>query len=198
MFFDPTLQVPDDDRAGRVKARVQQKLTNPFNADKERKKREKEEKKETDKPDKPVWDPIIEREEDVLEDSFAGMAAKKMNPRRRLLVSPPPPASQHHHSDAEVSRTMPRRGRRSMPRRGRRSMPRRGRRSTRRRPATRCRGTSTPCASRHPVDTFRDLVAGQDADAGHAARVLSPGRARHSPCWRSSWRLFKTIDVVAK
>ena len=126
-----------------------------------------------------------------MEDSFAGMA-KKTTTRRRLLVSPPPPVSQHHNSDAEVSRTVPRRGRSSMPRRGRRSMPRRGRRSTRRRPATRCRGTSTPCASRHPADTFRDLVAGQDADA---ARFLRPGRARHSPCRRSSWRLFKTIEI---
>ena len=200
MFFDPTLQVPDDERTGRVKARVQDKLTNPFNADKERKKREKEEKNESDKPDKPVWAPIIEREEGVLEDSFAGMA-KKTTTRRRLLVSPPPPVSQHHHSDAEVSRTvprrgrssMPRRGRRSMPRRGRRSIPRRGRRSTRRRPATRCRGTSTPCASRHPADTIRDLIVGQDADA--AARFLGPRRARHSPCRRSSWRSFKTIEI---
>ena len=31
----PELQVPDDERAGRVKARVQDKLTIPFSADKE-------------------------------------------------------------------------------------------------------------------------------------------------------------------
>ena len=63
MFFDPSLQVPDDERAGRVKARVKAKLTNPFNADKERKKREKAEKVETDEA---VWDPVIERADEVV------------------------------------------------------------------------------------------------------------------------------------
>ena len=175
MFFDPTLQVPDDDRAGRVKARDQKKPTNPFNAEKERRKSEKEKKEETDKPDKPRWDPVIEREVDVVDDSFAATAAKT---RRKLIVSPPPPVLHQHHSDGEVSRLMPRRWRRS----------------TRRRPATRCRRTSIPCASRHPVATFRDLVAGQDEDV-LAAGVLRPRRARHSPCRRSSWRSFKTIEI---
>lgn len=30
-----------------------------------------------------------------------------------------------------------------------------------------------------------------------AAKVLRPGRARHSPCRRWSWRLFKRRDLVA-
>ena len=178
MFFDPTLQVPDDDRAGRVQARVQKKrLTNPFSAEKERRKSEKEKKEETDKPDKPRWDPVIEREVDVVDDSFAATAAKT---RRKLIVSPPPPVLHQHHSDGEVSRPMPPRGRGS----------------TRGRAATRCRRTSTPCASRHPVDTFRDLVAAREEDV-LAARLLSPRRARHNPCRSGSWRLFKTRDLIA-
>ena len=179
MLFDATLKVPDDEKAGRVKARVQDKLTNPFNADKERKKREKEEKVETEKA---MWDPVIERGDEVVEDSFASMAVKEKTPRRKLLVSPPPLVSHQHHSDGEVSR--------------RTVTTRRERRSTRGRTATRCRGTSTRCVSRQPVDTFRDLVAGREEDV-LAARLLSPRRARHSPCRRWSWRLFKTRDLVA-
>ena len=87
MLFDPTLKVPDDERSGRVKARVQEKLTNPFNAERERKRREKEEKEETEKP---VWDPVIERADKVVENSFADIQAKAKPARRKLLVSPPP------------------------------------------------------------------------------------------------------------
>ena len=128
MLFDATLKVPDDERAGRVKARVQDKLTNPFNADKERKKREKAEKVETDKA---IWDPVIERADEVVEDSFAGMAAKEKPPRRKLLVSPPPLVSHQQNSDGEVSRRTTRRERRS----------------TCGRTVTRCIGTSTRCVS---------------------------------------------------
>ena len=128
MLFDPGLQVPDDERAGHIKARVQDQLPNPFNADKEGKKREKEEKEETDKL---VWGPVIERGYEDVEDSFAGMAAKEKTPRRKLLVSPPPLVSHQHHSDGEVSRRTTRQERRS----------------TRGRTATRCRGTSTRCVS---------------------------------------------------
>ena len=44
MLFDSLLKVPDDERAGQIKAREKAKLTNPFNADseKEREKRERE------------------------------------------------------------------------------------------------------------------------------------------------------------
>ena len=83
----PRFKVPDDERAGRVKARVQEKLTNPFNAERERKRREKEEKEETEKP---VWDPVIERADKVVENSFADIQAKAKPARRKLLVSPPP------------------------------------------------------------------------------------------------------------
>ena len=62
MFFDPSLQVPDDERAGRVKARVKAKLTNPFNAVMERKKREKAEKVFCEA----VRDPVIERADEVV------------------------------------------------------------------------------------------------------------------------------------
>ena len=87
MLFDPTLKVPDDERAGRVKARVQEKQTNPFNAERERKRREKEEKEETEKP---VWNPVIERADKVVDNSFADIQAKAKPARRKLIVSPPP------------------------------------------------------------------------------------------------------------
>ena len=66
--------------------------------------------------------------------------------RRKLLVSPLPLFSPQRNSDGGMSRRTTRRDRRS----------------TRGRTATRCRGTSTPCASQRPGDTFRDLVAGRE------------------------------------
>ena len=48
MLFDPELKVPDEERAGQIKAREKAKLANPFTAgsEKERKRREKEKKDE--------------------------------------------------------------------------------------------------------------------------------------------------------
>lgn len=109
MLFDPALKVPDDERAGQVKGRVQEKLTNPFNADKAKKKRETEEKKkreteEKEEAAKPLWAPVIERGDAELEDSVAGLAAKAKTPRRRLEVSAPCLVAQQHLSDGEVHR----------------------------------------------------------------------------------------------
>jgi hypothetical protein len=92
MLFDPELTVPDEERAGQVKAREKAKALNPFNIEKERKKRESKEKGERAKP---AWNPAIERGEAQVEGSFAEMAAAK-KPRRKLDVSPtpwPPPAA---------------------------------------------------------------------------------------------------------
>ena len=83
--------MPDGERAGQIKARVQDKPPNPFNADseKERKRREKEKK---DALEKPVWNPSIERADaEVLDtttaDSVAKMVAKTS--RRKLQVRQP-------------------------------------------------------------------------------------------------------------
>ncbi len=86
MLFDSELKVPDDERTGQIKARERPKLTNPFNADseKERKMREKEKKVELEKP---VWRPSIERVDEDVQDSVAGMVAKTS--RRKLQVSQP-------------------------------------------------------------------------------------------------------------
>ena len=86
MLFDPELKVPDEERAGQIKAREKAKLANPFTAgsEKERKRREKEKKVE---PEKPVWKPSIERVDADVQDSVASMVAKTT--RRKSHVSQP-------------------------------------------------------------------------------------------------------------
>ena len=84
MLFDPELKVPDEERAGQIKAREKAKLANPFTAgtEKERKRREKAKKDELEKP---VWNPSIERADGEVPDSVAQIVAKPT--RRKLQVS---------------------------------------------------------------------------------------------------------------
>ncbi len=86
MLFDSELKVPNEERIGQIKAREKPKLSNPFNADreKERKRREKEKKVELEKP---VWKPSIERVDADVQDSVASMVAKTT--RRKLHVIQP-------------------------------------------------------------------------------------------------------------